>query len=66
VGNLDKALADYDVVIAKQPKSGWSLYGRGVVKQRKGDAAGAKADFEASAAVAPKLAARARTLGIAP
>jgi hypothetical protein len=37
-----------------------------VTKQRKGDAAGAKADFEAAAAVAPKLAARAKTMGITP
>lgn len=66
MGNLDKAIQDYDVVIAKQPKSAWSLYGRGVAKQRKGDTAGAKADFEAATAVAPKLAARAKLLGITP
>jgi tetratricopeptide (TPR) repeat protein len=66
MGNIDKAIQDYDLVIGERPKSGWSLYGRGVARQRKGDAAGAKADFEAAAAVAPKLAGRARLLGITP
>jgi len=65
-GDLDKAIRDYDVVIASQPESAWSLYGRGMAKQKKGDAAGAKADFAAAAKVAPKLAARAKLLGIAP
>lgn len=66
MGNLDKAIEDYDQVIARQPRSAWSLYGRGVAKQKKGDAAGAKADFAAAADVAPKLAARAKRLGITP
>jgi tetratricopeptide (TPR) repeat protein len=66
MGNIDKAIQEYDLVIGERPKSGWSLYGRGVARQRKGDAAGAKADFEAAAAVAPKLAGRARLLGITP
>lgn len=65
-GDLDRAIQDYDAVIAKQPRSAWSLYGRGVAKQRKGDGAGAKADFAAAAEIAPKLAARAKRLGIVP
>jgi len=65
-GDLDRAIRDYDTVIASQPKSAWSLYGRGMAKQKKGDAAGARADFAAAAEIAPKLAARAKLLGIVP
>jgi len=66
MGDFDKAIRDYDVVLATEPKMAWSLYGRGLARQHKGDAAGAKADFEASAKIAPKLAARAKGLGITP
>jgi tetratricopeptide (TPR) repeat protein len=39
MGKLDEAIADYDAAIKLQPKQAWSLYGRGLAKQKKGLAA---------------------------
>jgi tetratricopeptide (TPR) repeat protein len=66
MGAFGKAIADYDAVLAKEPKLAWSLYGRGIAKLRTGDAAGGKADIDAATAIAPKLPDRAKGLGITP
>jgi tetratricopeptide (TPR) repeat protein/predicted aspartyl protease len=66
MGDFAKAIADYNTVLAKEPKQGWSLYGRGIAKLRSGDAEGGKTDIAAASVVAPKLADRAKGYGIAP
>jgi hypothetical protein len=38
-----------------EPKSAHSLYGRGLVKLKKGDEPGGKADLEAARAINPKI-----------
>ena len=45
LGQFDKALADYDVALTKNPKNADWLYGRGVTKLRKGDTTGGNADI---------------------
>ncbi len=62
-GDLAGAIADYDLVLAKQPTLAWSLYGRGIAKARLGRA-GAEADLAAARTAAPRLAAFASAHGI--
>jgi tetratricopeptide (TPR) repeat protein len=66
LGELDKAISDYDAALMIRPKLAWSLYGRGVAELRQGKIDPAKADMAAAAAVAPKIAERWRRLGLAP
>ncbi len=61
-GDLAGAVADYDLVLAKQ-KMPWALYGRGVAKARMGRA-DAEADLAAARMAAPRLAVFARAHGI--
>ena len=56
LGDLDKALADYEAALKLNPKPAGSLYGRGVVKQKKGDATGADADMTAPKAIRANIA----------
>jgi tetratricopeptide (TPR) repeat protein len=63
MGQYDRAIADYDEALKLDPKIAWSLYGRGLAKRHKGDAAG-KADMDAAVAIEPELPARAKALGI--
>ncbi|MGB8632095.1 MAG: hypothetical protein WCD69_22405 [Xanthobacteraceae bacterium] len=49
-------MADYDAVLKLNPKFAGSLYGRGVVKQKKGDAAGAETDMAAAKALRSDIA----------
>ena len=56
LGDLDKALADYEAALKLNPKLAGSLYGRGVVKQKKGDTAGAEADMTAAKAIRANVA----------
>jgi tetratricopeptide (TPR) repeat protein len=44
-GNYDQAIADYEAVVRFNPKSAYGLYGRGMVKLKKGDDAGGNADI---------------------
>jgi hypothetical protein len=44
------------VVLKLNPKVATSLYGRGLAKQRKGDAAGGEEDIVAAKAIEPKIA----------
>jgi regulator of sirC expression with transglutaminase-like and TPR domain len=40
LGNYDKAIADYDVALAANPRLATSLFGRGTARVRKGDSEG--------------------------
>ena len=45
-----------DAALKLNPKLAGSLYGRGVVKQKKGDSAGAEADMTAAKAIRANVA----------
>lgn len=64
-GEPDKAIADYDRVLAGQPRNAWSLYMRSLVLQRTGKVARADADRAAALAIDPHVADRARRYHIA-
>ncbi|MBV8972006.1 MAG: retroviral-like aspartic protease family protein [Sphingomonadaceae bacterium] len=63
-GDNAGAIADYDRILAKQPKLAWPLYGRGLAKARLGRP-DADADIAAARAIAPLLPALARNHGLA-
>jgi tetratricopeptide (TPR) repeat protein/predicted aspartyl protease len=64
-GDLDGAIAEFDLALAQQPKHGWALYGRGLAEQRKGLKAQGDADIAAALAIQPKLTEEAQRRGIA-
>jgi tetratricopeptide (TPR) repeat protein/predicted aspartyl protease len=63
---LDGSIADYDEAIKLQVKSGWSYYGRGLAKLKKGLKADGEADVAAAKALDPRIADDAKRHGIAP
>jgi tetratricopeptide (TPR) repeat protein len=48
LGDLDRALAEYNTALELNPKIAGSLYGRGITKLRKGDVSAGKTDIEAA------------------
>ncbi len=62
----DDALADLAAVLDQQPDMASSLYLRGVIRARTGQAAASKADLAAVAIMAPLLAAERKRFGIVP
>jgi tetratricopeptide (TPR) repeat protein len=66
LGALGDAIVDYDAALKRYPDYWEALYGRGVVKLRKGDTAGGKADIEAAVKLHPGAAVEERKRGIAP
>jgi tetratricopeptide (TPR) repeat protein len=48
LGKIDRALADFDAALRLQPKDAHPLHGRGLARLRKGNRAGAEADFAAA------------------
>jgi tetratricopeptide (TPR) repeat protein len=62
----DKAIADYDAALAIDPKIPWSLYGRGIARQRLGETTAGQGDVAAAAALAPGIAEEAASHGIVP
>lgn len=65
-GEFDKAVADYDLALAKVPGMAWSLYGRGVAKTKLGHKAEGAADIAAAAKSNEAVTERAKKLGIVP
>jgi tetratricopeptide (TPR) repeat protein/predicted aspartyl protease len=61
----DKAIADFNAVVALQPRSPWALYGRALAETRAGKADAAKADFAAAAAIRTDLPEQAKARGLA-
>jgi tetratricopeptide (TPR) repeat protein len=51
LGQFDRAIATYTAVLQIDPKSVYSLYGRGMAKLKTGDTAGGQADIAASKAI---------------
>jgi TPR repeat len=66
LGDLDKAIADYDASLKQAPRTAWSLYGRGLARLRKGLSADGEADVAAARAVAPHIEDEARKYGLTP
>jgi tetratricopeptide (TPR) repeat protein len=56
LGQLDKAIADYDAALKTNPKLAGPLYGRGMAKLRTGDLAGGDADTAAAKEINPRIA----------
>jgi tetratricopeptide (TPR) repeat protein len=55
LGRFDSAMADYNAVLNAIPNFPGSLFGRGIAKRRKGDAAGGDADVAAAKALKPDI-----------
>jgi tetratricopeptide (TPR) repeat protein/predicted aspartyl protease len=66
LGQNDAAIDDYDNALRRRPKTDWSLYGRGLAKQRKGQKAEGDADIAAALALTPGLTAEFKRYGIIP
>lgn len=64
LGNLDKAIADYDDALKLDPKFAGSLYGRGLAKIKKGDKVGGDADIVAAIAIKAGIAEEYAKLGV--
>ena len=66
LGQYEKALKDYDAVLAALPRNPWALYGRGLVELHNGNTAKGEADIAASKSVDPRVAAEAAERGLLP
>lgn len=64
MGQWDKAIADYDEVLKRAPKTAWSLYGRGIAKRHMGLAKDGDVDIASAAAIDAELPDLARRDGI--
>ena len=61
---LDPALADFDTALRAEPKNAFSLYGRGIAKRLRGDAAGANGDIAAAKQISPDIAEEFELFGV--
>jgi hypothetical protein len=57
-------MADYNSVLLMNPVMATSLYGRGLAKQRSGDAAGAVTDMDAAKAIQTDIASQFAKWGV--
>ena len=63
-GHWDAAIADYTKALYYRPEYALALYGRGLAKRAKGDAAGAAADMATAEKSEPAIAAIMTRLGV--
>jgi tetratricopeptide (TPR) repeat protein len=56
MGQFDSAIQDYSSALRIEPKLASALYGRGLARLKKGDAAGGNADVEAARKLETKVA----------
>ncbi len=66
LGNLEAAVADYDLALERQPQDAWALYGRGLARLRQGKRRLGSADIAAATALQPDIAEDARKRGLVP
>jgi tetratricopeptide (TPR) repeat protein len=65
LGRLDQAIADFDIAVKLDPKDAAPLYGRGLIKLKKGDSTGSK-DIEAAKMIQANIAEQFAKYGIKP
>lgn len=65
-GRLDDAMRDYQTVLDRNPRAAMSLWGRGVLRARRGDRSGAEADFASARAINAGIDAEATAIGLVP
>jgi len=56
MGQFDSAIQDYSSALRIEPRLASALYGRGLARLKKGDAAGGNADVEAARKLQTKVA----------
>jgi tetratricopeptide (TPR) repeat protein len=56
LGDLDKAISDYSIALAINPKLARSLYGRGLAERQRGDPNAAQEDIAAAKAIQSDIA----------
>jgi tetratricopeptide (TPR) repeat protein len=61
---FDKAMADYQTALKLQPKSAWSLYGRGLAELNRGLQPQAERDIQAAFALDASIADQFRRIGL--
>lgn len=66
MGNLDKAIDDYDEALRADPKSAWSLLGRGIARVRRGEHEAGRADIAAAKTIRSSVEAEAARYGVRP
>jgi tetratricopeptide (TPR) repeat protein len=66
LGDYDKSIGGYDAALKIRPKNAWTLYGRGLAKLKKNNRSEGEADIAEAVAIAPGVAERYRTMGLAP
>ena len=66
LGEIDSAIKEYDAVLQRDPEKPYSLYGRGMAKQKKGDVVGGEADILAAKAIKPDIAEKFAEIGVRP
>jgi tetratricopeptide (TPR) repeat protein len=66
MSNYGAAIVDFDAALKAHPENAASLYGRGLAKRAKGDAAGASADMLAAERLDPTIAQKFVAWGVNP
>jgi tetratricopeptide (TPR) repeat protein len=66
LGDYDKALADFNESLQRQPRDPWALYGRGVDEMRRGMTAQGQADIAAATALWAPIAQKYSSHGVVP
>jgi tetratricopeptide (TPR) repeat protein/predicted aspartyl protease len=66
LGDYDKSIGDYDAALKLQPRSAWTLYGRGLAKLKKNQRSEGEADIAQAVNIAPGVVDGYKRLDIAP
>jgi tetratricopeptide (TPR) repeat protein/transglutaminase-like putative cysteine protease len=66
MNRFDDALADLDAVLVRNPDMAASMFMRGIIRKRAGDAKAGEADLVAARMIAPQIAERYKKWGITP
>lgn len=66
MGQMDKAIADFNAALKLMPKYAWALYGRGVAERQKGLAHQSQVDVAAATALDAEIVDKGRRFGFEP
>ena len=64
LGRLDDAIVEYDAAVKRSAPTAFTLFGRGIAKQRNGDTAGGDADMAAAKAIDASIAEKFANYGV--